>query len=88
VIYTNGYQKSKRRDLNTKLKVEAYGTTSQGNRKTMEDQITVISHLNLLLGTESKKEVAYFGVYDGHLGKLAAEYARTHLHLNIYHNSF
>ena len=49
----------------------------------MEDQHVTCDDLNALLGLEGYPPQAFFGVYDGHGGSEAAEYARTHLHVNI-----
>ncbi len=35
------------------------------------------------IGLRSQPRVAFFGVFDGHSGKLAAEYAKTHLPFNV-----
>jgi len=71
------------------LGVEVYGTSSIGNRKSMEDYYTIFLHLNEFLKLQdpnNNNEIAFFGLYDGHVGKIAAEYTRAHLHLNIARN--
>lgn len=78
---------------NEALKIESYSSCSQGIRKTMEDQHIVITDLNSLMGlnTLQKSEVKYnysfFGVYDGHMGKLTSEYCRARLHVNLVRDS-
>jgi len=75
--------KSATRDYNPLLRIEAASATSQGCRKAMEDQHVSLLFVNELLGIRNCPPQAYFGVYDGHSGKVAAEYTRTHLHHNI-----
>jgi serine/threonine protein phosphatase PrpC len=54
-----------------------------GQRKYMEDKWTVAPHLGAMFGVDEAVPTFFYAVYDGHTGKLAAEYARTHLHANI-----
>ncbi|KAF2307056.1 hypothetical protein GH714_024587 [Hevea brasiliensis] len=49
----------------------------KGNKKFMEDTHKIISCLN---GSSNK---GFFGVYDGHGGKKAAEFVAENLHINI-----
>lgn len=55
----------------------------QGQRKYMEDKWTVAPHLGAMFGVDEPVPTYFYAVYDGHTGKLAAEYARTYLHANI-----
>ncbi|CAM1154307.1 PPM1D (predicted) [Pycnogonum litorale] len=60
--------------IGTNLRVTGFCT--QGDRKYMEDTISVAYQK-----TEDLKdlEYAYFGIFDGHGGKEAAQYAKEHL---------
>ena len=60
-------------------------TADQGKRDKMEDRHVAILDLNKHLGLSSSKEdeeefQSFFGVYDGHSGYEAAEYAAKHIH--------
>jgi len=55
----------------------------QGSRKYMEDKWTIAPHLGAMFGIDESEPTYFYGVYDGHTGKLAAEYVKTHLHANI-----
>jgi serine/threonine protein phosphatase PrpC len=58
----------------------AVAQDDQGQRKYMEDKWTVAPQLGAMFGIDEPVPTYFYGVYDGHTGKLAAEYARTHLH--------
>jgi len=64
------------------FKYSISASTDKGVRATNEDYFLVIEHFNELLGLSCAPQV-YVGLYDGHSGKQAAEYCRTHLHVNI-----
>ena len=58
-------------------------TADQGKRDKMEDRHVAILDLNKHLGLSTSKEEefqSFFGVYDGHSGYEAAEYAAKHIH--------
>jgi serine/threonine protein phosphatase PrpC/CheY-like chemotaxis protein len=55
----------------------------QGIRGTMEDLWVVVEHLRSFCGfpvPEGQTDDIFIGLYDGHTGKEAAEFARDHLH--------
>eukprot|EP01114_Cavostelium_apophysatum_P016202 TRINITY_DN4554_c0_g1_i1.p1 TRINITY_DN4554_c0_g1~~TRINITY_DN4554_c0_g1_i1.p1 ORF type:complete len:489 (+),score=113.27 TRINITY_DN4554_c0_g1_i1:368-1834(+) len=68
---------------NSRLGVEAFAFGTQGNRKCMEDQHVILPHINELFGLNGFTQQAFFAVYDGHVGNLAAIYCRMQLHVNI-----
>jgi serine/threonine protein phosphatase PrpC len=56
-------------------------TAEQGKRSKMEDRHIAILDLNTHLGLSTAKEFqSFFGVYDGHSGWEAAEYAASNIH--------
>mmetsp|Transcript_14116 Transcript_14116/g.19656 ORF Transcript_14116/g.19656 Transcript_14116/m.19656 type:complete len:492 (+) Transcript_14116:302-1777(+) len=77
----------KTKERNDNLKVEASVASFQGIRKTMEDDFTIIHPLNQLVGLTNAVEQSFYGVYDGHSGRAAAEFCRIHLHINILNDS-
>eukprot|EP00020_Sapocribrum_chincoteaguense_P013908 CAMPEP_0170736196 /NCGR_PEP_ID=MMETSP0437-20130122/3490_1 /TAXON_ID=0 /ORGANISM="Sexangularia sp." /LENGTH=588 /DNA_ID=CAMNT_0011074551 /DNA_START=26 /DNA_END=1795 /DNA_ORIENTATION=+ len=54
-----------------------------GMATSMEDKTQLVEDLNELAGVSDVAATYYYAVFDGHGGSEAAEYARTHLHLNI-----
>ena len=59
----------------------------QGPRHSMEDTHFVSQDLlglrqDLQQGSNGSR-VSFFGVYDGHCGRRAAEYCQSHLHHNV-----
>jgi serine/threonine protein phosphatase PrpC len=54
-----------------------------GMASSMEDKTQLVEDLNELAGITDAPPTYYYAVFDGHGGSEAAEYARTHLHLNI-----
>ncbi|AEE29666.1 Protein phosphatase 2C family protein [Arabidopsis thaliana] len=61
--------------------VEADVAEDKGARHTMEDVWVVLPDASLdFPGT---LRCAHFAIYDGHGGRLAAEFAKKHLHLNV-----
>ncbi|CAL9128962.1 unnamed protein product [Musa textilis] len=61
--------------------IEADAAEDKGSRHTMEDASVVL--LDASLESPGKLRCAHFAVYDGHGGRLAAEYAQRHLHANV-----
>jgi len=70
-------QEIRREDLHLRVGVQSV----QGARKTMEDEHQIINE------EHSTGKVAFFGVYDGHAGKKAAEFLRDQLHTSLYNNA-
>lgn len=61
----------------------------KNTRRKMEDKHAILPEFNSLFGLEGQPIQSFFGVYDGHNGVEAAEYAAAHLHRNIIrHKSF
>ncbi|KAM8900267.1 protein phosphatase 1E isoform 1-T2 [Spinachia spinachia] len=52
-------------------------------RRKMEDKHVIIPDFNSLFNLQDQEEQAYFGVFDGHGGLDAANYAANHLHVNL-----
>lgn len=68
---------------------EVSNTAEKGARPHMEDQNCVVDAANDIYGLSNQPRMAFFGVFDGHSGKLAAEYTKTHLPYNVLrHASF
>lgn len=61
--------------------IEADAAEDNGSRHTMEDASVVL--LDASLQVPGKLRCAHFAIYDGHGGRLAAEYAQKHLHANV-----
>ncbi|KAI3855524.1 hypothetical protein MKW92_043332 [Papaver armeniacum] len=61
--------------------IEADAAEDKGSRHTMEDASVVL--LDASLQAPGKLRCAHFAIYDGHGGRLAAEYAQKHLHANV-----
>lgn len=61
--------------------IEADAAEDKGSRHTMEDAWVVLPDASS--GIPGKLRCAHFAIYDGHGGRLAAEYARAHLHSNV-----
>ncbi|XP_059303432.1 probable protein phosphatase 2C 8 isoform X1 [Lycium ferocissimum] len=60
------------------FEIDADAAEDKGSRHTMEDATVVLPH-----ATPGKLRCAHFAIYDGHGGRLAAEYAQKHLHANV-----
>ncbi|XP_060205473.1 probable protein phosphatase 2C 8 isoform X2 [Lycium barbarum] len=60
------------------FEIEADAAEDKGSRHTMEDATVLLPH-----ATPGKLRCAHFAIYDGHGGRLAAEYAQKHLHANV-----
>ncbi|GMH22225.1 hypothetical protein Nepgr_024068 [Nepenthes gracilis] len=69
------YQKS------SSFVIEADAAEDKGSRHLMEDAWVVL--LDASLGSPGKLRCAHFAIYDGHGGRLAAEFAQKHLHSNV-----
>ncbi|RWW11074.1 hypothetical protein GW17_00025339, partial [Ensete ventricosum] len=70
--------------------IEADAAEDKGSRHTMEDASVVLLDASLespgklrYLTVMFSSSCAHFAVYDGHGGRLAAEYAQRHLHANV-----
>ncbi|KAK7271210.1 hypothetical protein RJT34_26920 [Clitoria ternatea] len=61
--------------------IEADAAEDKGSRHTMEDAWVVL--LDATLDYPGNLRCAHFAIYDGHGGRLAAEYAQKHLHGNV-----
>ncbi|KAL2478926.1 putative protein phosphatase 2C 8 [Forsythia ovata] len=61
--------------------IEADAAEDKGSRHTMEDAWVVLHDAGLEF--PGKLRCAHFAIYDGHGGRLAAEYAQKHLHANV-----
>ncbi|XP_017974021.1 PREDICTED: probable protein phosphatase 2C 8 [Theobroma cacao] len=63
------------------LEIEASVAEDKGSRHTMEDAWVIM--LDATLNSPGKLRCGHFAIYDGHGGRLAAEYAQNHLHANV-----
>uniref|UniRef100_A0A2P2LKA9 PPM-type phosphatase domain-containing protein n=1 Tax=Rhizophora mucronata TaxID=61149 RepID=A0A2P2LKA9_RHIMU len=63
------------------FEIEAGAAEDKGSRHSMEDAWVVLP--NGSLDTPGKLRCSHFAIYDGHGGRLAAEYAQKHLHRNV-----
>ncbi|KAI3992789.1 hypothetical protein MKX01_021750 [Papaver californicum] len=61
--------------------IEADAAEDNGSRHTMEDASVIL--LDASLQAPGKLRCAHFAIYDGHGGRLAAEYAQKHFHANF-----
>ncbi|KAI5660238.1 hypothetical protein M9H77_29031 [Catharanthus roseus] len=61
--------------------IEADAAEDKGSRHTMEDAWVVLQDASL--DFPGKLRCAHFAIYDGHGGRLAADYAQKHLHRNV-----
>ncbi|GER32397.1 protein phosphatase 2C family protein [Striga asiatica] len=61
--------------------LEADVAEDKGSRPTMEDAWVVLH--DAALESAGDLRCAHFAIYDGHGGRLAAEYAQKHLHKNV-----
>lgn len=70
-------------------KVRVYVAASQGGRKYMEDEYSIVHHKCPPNQTNSKRAAVlkrpfmFFGIFDGHGGEMAAQYCRDNLYQNI-----
>lgn len=71
----------KRDDSEINFEIEANAAEDKGSRHTMEDAWVVLPDASLDSGGTLR--CAHFAIFDGHGGRLAAEYAQKHLHANI-----
>ncbi|PRQ15975.1 putative protein-serine/threonine phosphatase [Rosa chinensis] len=63
------------------FEIEAEVAEDKGLRHAMEDAWVLL--LDASLGFQGNLRCAHFAIYDGHGGRLAAEYAQKHLHSNV-----
>ncbi|KAL9262567.1 putative protein phosphatase 2C 8 [Drosera capensis] len=64
--------------------IEVGVAEDKGSRHAMEDAWVVVNDDDAAgLGSAGKLRCAHFAIYDGHGGRLAAEYAQKHLHANV-----
>ncbi|KAL4633134.1 hypothetical protein ACB092_04G099800, partial [Castanea dentata] len=63
------------------FEIEADAAEDKGSRHTMEDTSVVL--LDATADSPTNLRCAHFAIYDGHGGRLAAEYAQRHLHANV-----
>ncbi|CAK9140708.1 unnamed protein product [Ilex paraguariensis] len=61
--------------------IEADVAEDKGSRHTMEDAWAVLPDASLEF--PGKLRCAHYSIYDGHGGRLAAEFAQKHLHANV-----
>ncbi|XP_020704982.1 probable protein phosphatase 2C 67 isoform X1 [Dendrobium catenatum] len=61
--------------------MDAAAAEDKGSRHTMEDAWVVLPDASM--DYPGKLRCAHFAIYDGHGGRLAAEYAQKHLHANV-----
>ncbi|XP_023530639.1 probable protein phosphatase 2C 8 isoform X2 [Cucurbita pepo subsp. pepo] len=77
----NGDEENKVIRMGVKFEIEADAAEDKGSRHTMEDAWVLL--LDASLDFPGKLRCAHFAIYDGHGGRLAAEYAQKHLHVNV-----
>ncbi|XP_023005142.1 probable protein phosphatase 2C 8 isoform X1 [Cucurbita maxima] len=77
----NGDEENKVIRMGVKFEIEADAAEDKGSRHTMEDAWVLL--LDASLDFPGKLRCAHFAIYDGHGGRLAAEYAQKHLHMNV-----
>ncbi|KAL3716291.1 hypothetical protein ACJRO7_007970 [Eucalyptus globulus] len=63
------------------FEIEADAAEDKGTRHAMEDAWVLLKDAGL--GSPGKLRCAHFAIYDGHGGRLAAEYAQKNLHANV-----
>ncbi|KAF5201481.1 Serine/threonine protein phosphatase [Thalictrum thalictroides] len=64
------------------VSIEADAAEDKGSRHTMEDAWVIILP-DASLDFSGNLRCAHFAIYDGHRGRLAADYAKKHLHANV-----
>ncbi|KAJ6868486.1 protein phosphatase 2C 8 [Populus alba x Populus x berolinensis] len=74
-------QKQQQIAAEKEFKIEANAAEDKGSRHSMEDAWVVL--LDASLDSPGKLRCAHFAIYDGHGGRLAAEYAQKNLHKNV-----
>uniref|UniRef100_A0A1D1YUF3 protein-serine/threonine phosphatase n=1 Tax=Anthurium amnicola TaxID=1678845 RepID=A0A1D1YUF3_9ARAE len=67
--------------FNEESVIEADAAEDKGSRHSMEDAWVVL--LDASMEFPGTLRCAHFAIYDGHGGRLAAEYAQKHLHENV-----
>ncbi|KAJ0049660.1 hypothetical protein Pint_16936 [Pistacia integerrima] len=63
------------------IEIEADAAEDKGSRHTMEDAWVV--RVDAFADSPDSLRCAHFAIYDGHGGRLAAEYAQKHLHATV-----
>lgn len=77
----NGSSEDKEQNQEVGFEIEAEVAEDKGSRHTMEDAWVVLPDASL--DFPGKLRCAHYAIYDGHGGRLAAEYAQKHLHTNV-----
>ncbi|XP_057480126.1 probable protein phosphatase 2C 8 isoform X1 [Actinidia eriantha] len=80
----NGYSEHKEQNQAVRevgFEIEAEAAEDKGSRHAMEDAWVVLP--DACLNFPGKLRCAHYAIYDGHGGRLAAEYAQKHLHINV-----
>ncbi|XP_022135175.1 probable protein phosphatase 2C 8 [Momordica charantia] len=77
----NGDEEDKIVKREVELEIEADAAEDKGSRHTMEDAWVLL--LDASLDSPGKLRCSHFAIYDGHGGRLAADYAQKHLHTNV-----
>ncbi|GFS34429.1 protein phosphatase 2C family protein [Actinidia rufa] len=80
----NGYSEHKEQNQAVRevgFEIEAEAAEDKGSRHAMEDAWVVLP--DACLDFPGKLRCAHYAIYDGHGGRLAAEYAQKHLHINV-----
>ncbi|KAI5562199.1 hypothetical protein POPTR_015G043000v4 [Populus trichocarpa] len=75
-------QKQQQIAAEKEFKIEANAAEDKGSRHSMEDAWVVLLDASLD-SPPGKLRCAHFAIYDGHGGRLAAEYAQKNLHKNV-----
>ena len=68
--------------------MHGYGVNSHSGPicTTNEDRVCIVTNLNKT--QVRKKQILYFGIYDGKNGSAKAEYYRDHFHSIVYHDEY
>ncbi|GMQ11432.1 hypothetical protein CsSME_00054073 [Camellia sinensis var. sinensis] len=77
----NGCSEDIEQNQEVGFEIEAEVAEDKGSRHTMEDAWVVLPDASL--DFPGKLRCAHYAIYDGHGGRLAAEYAQKHLHTNV-----
>eukprot|EP00261_Vitis_vinifera_P040954 XP_019082197.1 PREDICTED: probable protein phosphatase 2C 8 isoform X2 [Vitis vinifera] len=81
VCEQNGCSQEKQSARKEHFEIEADAAEDKGSRHSMEDAWVVLPDASLEF--PGKLRCAHFAIYDGHGGRLAAQYAQKHLHANV-----
>ncbi|GAB6019959.1 hypothetical protein CHUAL_001488 [Chamberlinius hualienensis] len=66
-----------------RLKLRGCVAERKGERESMEDAHVIIDQYNSYVNDCTESAVSFYGVFDGHAGSKASNYAAAHLHLNF-----